>query len=165
MNLQGFVAVIGGVVGLIGGICGILSWLNQRKQTAVLQGQLDVMQKQFQTVKRQEENATECAKKFDQATNALMKISPNNTLPAGPSGTIVDAYRYIFPNEDLRFRIETYLGRRKIFIHTFRPATLTNDQLQNPVVKQTIQDVLDIVELFKRDHTDFARALKLLPPK
>ena len=51
MDLTSLVAFIGGVVGLIGGVAGILSWLNQRKQTTALQGQLAVMREQLQNHK------------------------------------------------------------------------------------------------------------------
>ena len=163
MDFQNFVAIIGGVVGLVGGLAGILSWHNQRKQNAILQGQLDVMQEQLQTVKRQEGTATEWAGKFDEAADALTKVSPGR-VQTGQS-TVLKAYEAIFESEDLRRRIESYLGSRKFFFHKFQPAALTREQLQNPVVQQTIQEVLDSVAKFNAEHTDFARALRLLPPK
>jgi len=160
MDFSHLAAAIGGVVGLVGGVAGILSWLNQRKQTSVLQGQLEVMREQFQTVKHQEGTATEWARKFDEAAEALAKISPSR-ITTGPS-TIFEGYSYIFKDEDLRRRIEIYLGRRKVWFHGFLPAILGKEQLHNPVIQQTIQEALDTVVQFKRDHTDFARALKLL---
>jgi len=160
MDLSRFLTVIGGIVGLVGGIAGILSWLNQRKQTTVLQGQLEVMREQLHAAKHQEGTATEWARKFDEAAEALAKISPSR-ITTGPS-TIFEAYNYIFRDDDLRRRIEIYLGGRRFWFHTFVPAILGKEHLHNPVIQQTIQDVLDTVAQFKRDHTDFARALKLL---
>src|SRR5713226_2845274 len=138
MDLTSLVAFIGGVVGLIGGVAGILSWLNQRKQTAVLQGQLAVMQEQLQTTKQQEGAATDWARKFDEAVEALAKISPS-TITTGPS-IVIEAYAYVFKDADLRRRIEIYLGRRRTWFHTFIPAILGKEQLQNPVLQQTIKD-------------------------
>jgi len=163
MDFQSFIAIIGGVVGLVGGFAGILSWYNQRRQNAILQGQLEVMREQLQTTKRQEGTVTEWASKFDEAAAALTKISPGS-VQTGPN-TVLVAYEAVFKSGDLRRRIESYLGTRTSWRHKFRPATLTSEQLQNPVVQQTIQDVLDSVEKFKTEHTDFARALRLLPPK
>lgn len=160
MDFSSYVAVTGGAVGLAGGIAGILGWLNQRKQTAVLQGQLDVMREQLHAAKHQEGSAMEWARKLDEAGEALAKISPSR-ITTGPS-TIFEAYNYVFNDSDLRRRIEVYLGHRRFWIHTFLPATLGKEQLQNPVVQQTIQEVLETVTQFKRDHPDFARALKLL---
>jgi hypothetical protein len=160
MDFSRFIAVIGGVVGLVGGFAGILSWLNQRKQTTALQGQLEVMREQLLTVKQLEGTAAEWAGKFDEAAKALIKISPSTIITAPSTATA--AYGYIFQDDDLRRRIEIYLGRRRWFKSTFLPTTLGKEQLQNPVVQQTIQRVLDTVAEFKREHTDFARALKLL---
>jgi hypothetical protein len=160
MDFSTFVAVTGGIVGLAGGIAGILSWFNQRKQTLVLQGQLEIMREQFRATRHQEGTATEWALKFDEAAEVLAKISPS-VITTAPS-TICEAYKYIFGDEDLRRRIEIYLGRRKFWFHTFLPAILGKEQLHNPVIQQTIQEVLDTVARFKSDHTDFARALKLL---
>lgn len=160
MNFSTVVLLIGGVVGLVGGIAGILSWLNQREQTTVLQGQLEVMQEQFRTSTHQEGTAIAWAQKFDEAAEALMRTSPNR-ITTSP-GSTTSAYKYIFKNEDLQRRIETYLGHRQILTNKFVPEILTKEQLQNPVVQHTIQDVLDAVAEFKRDHNDFARTLKLL---
>jgi uncharacterized protein with von Willebrand factor type A (vWA) domain len=163
MDFQSLVTIIGGVVGLVGGLAGILSWHNQRKQNAILQGQLDVMQEQLQTVKRQEGTTTEWDSKFDEDADALTKISPGSVQTG--QATVLKAYEAIFKSEDLRRRIEGYLGRRTHFLHKFQPAALTREQLQNPVVQRTIQEVLESVAKFKAEHTDFARALRLLPPK
>ncbi len=156
-------ATIGGLVGFIGGICGILSWINQRKQTAVMQDQLNVMRNQFELTSQQEGSAVEWALKFDQAADALVKIAPL-FISTGSSKTMY-GYDYIFPEGDLRRRIERYLGRHRRFFPAFRPVVPTKEQLQNPVIQKTIQEVLETIGRFKTEHTDFARALKLLPSK
>jgi hypothetical protein len=75
---------------------------------------------------------------------------------------MVEAYGYVFQDGDQRRRIQIYLGRRRILLHTFIPAVLSKEQLQNPVVQQTLTNVLDTVAQFKLEHTDFARTLKLI---
>jgi uncharacterized membrane-anchored protein YhcB (DUF1043 family) len=152
-------AIIGMVVGVVGGICGILSLFYQRKQTKAMADQVKVMQDQLKMVARQEGAASEWASKYDQAAEVLDKLA-RGFVSTGPS-TTADAYNYVFPREELRSRIERYLGHRRKFVPKFKPSPPTKEQLQNPVVQGTIQDVLDAVVKFKAEHTDFARALKL----
>ncbi len=62
VDLPVVLSIAGGIVGLVGGVAGLLSWLNQRKQTTILQGQLAVMREQLQSAKHQEGTATEWAR-------------------------------------------------------------------------------------------------------
>src|SRR5579872_7514646 len=140
-------AVVGMAVAVIGGISGILSLVNQRRQTKVMQDQVQVMQHQLQMLARQEGSVEEWARKFDEAVGILIKIGPRN-IPTGP-GTAMQAYPGIFSSEDLKGRIERYLGHRRNFVRTFQPFSPTKEQLQNPVVQRTIQDVLDATAKFK----------------
>ena len=161
MSIESLSLVIGAIVGLVGGLCGILGFLNQRKQTAVMQDQLRAMNEQLITARLQEDNVTQWAKRFDEAVHVLAKVSPE-FISKGPS-TWVSAYLEVFPDADLRRRIDHYLGTRSTWKWKFRPAAISREQLQNIVVQKTISDVLDQAAKFKTEHTDFARALKLIP--
>ena len=145
--------IIGFVMGVVGGISGVFSVLYTRKQAKVMQEELG-------RLLRQDHRAEEWAKKYDEAASLLTRIF-SGKFPTGPS-IMTGAYTYIFRSDELRGRIERYLGHRS-FWGAFQPTLPTGDQLQNPVVQETIQEVLDLVETFKADHTDFARALGLLP--
>src|SRR5580765_365365 len=141
--------IIGFVMGVVGGISGVFSVLYTRKQAKVMQEELG-------RLLRQDHRAEEWAKKYDEAASLLTRIF-SGKFPTGPS-IMTGAYTYIFRSDELRGRIERYLGHRS-FWGAFQPTLPTGDQLQNPVVQETIQEVLDLVETFKADHTDFARAL------
>jgi hypothetical protein len=130
---------------------GILNLLNQRKQTRVMEDQL-------QMFIRREGNVEEWARKYDEAVAPLTKVAAG-TITTGPS-TSTNAYQYIFSNDNLRSRIERYLGR-PTFFRGFRPTSPTKEQLLSPVIQETIQQVLETITVFRTEHTDYARALKL----
>src|SRR5713101_4553157 len=131
--------IIGFVMGVVGGISGVFSVLYTRKQARVMQEELG-------RLLRQDNRAEEWAKKYDEAAALLTRIFPGK-FPTGPS-VMTGAYTYIFQSEALRGRIERYLGRRG-FWGAFQPTLPTGEQLQNPVIQDTIQQVLDLVEKFK----------------
>lgn len=148
-------AVLGNIVGLLGGLCGFLSYLNQRKQTRILQEQIDALSKQDAAY-------AEWSTRLDQVIEALEKISPQFIQQDQVKRPA--AYDVIF-SASLRQKIERHLGRRSTFKWTFQPARLTRDQLLSPVVRQLIEEVSQVVETFKKEHTDWSRQLRLLPPR
>jgi hypothetical protein len=155
MDISAIIGLLGGVLGLIGGITGILSWINQRKQTQLIQ-------QQVRAVLIQDERYAEWTRKQEQAMDALTKICVG-TVNTGRG--MHAALAVVFPDKDFRERIERHLGHSKGFWSKFEPTKLSKEQLLNPVVQQVIQDVLDTVEKFKAEHMDWARAIKLLPPR
>ena len=155
MDFTSILALLGGVVGLIGGITGILSWVNQRKQTQLIQ-------QQVRAVLIQDERYAEWTRKQEQAMAALTKICAG-TVNTGRG--MQAALTVVFPDKDFRERIGRHLGHIKAFWIKFEPTKLSKEQLLSPVVQQVIQDVLDTVEKFKTEHPDWARATKLLPPQ
>jgi hypothetical protein len=58
-------------------------------------------------------------------------------------------------------RIEHHLGK-KSWTGKFQPKALLKDELLNPVVQEVANEVLDAVEKFKKEHTDWSRSLKIL---
>ena len=154
MDVVTLIALLGGIVGLVGGICGLGSLVYTIKQTRLLK-------QQVHADLSKDASYAEWAKKHDQAVDALARICTGtvNTGRAVQAGLPV-----IFPDKYFRENINRHLGRAKFF-GGFEPARLSKEQLLNPVVQQLIQEVLDTVDKFKKDHTDWARALKLLPPK
>lgn len=155
MDLPTIVTIAGAVVGLIGGMCGIASLFIQRKQAKLLHQQI---LRELQN----DSSVVEWAKKHDGAMNVLSKIT-SGVITTGPSRS-ENAYRLVFAEPELRQRIERHLGKIKFF-GGFEPKLLGRDQLLNPVVQQVIEGVLDRAEMFKKEHTDWSRQLKLLPPK
>lgn len=159
MNALTIGTYIGMAIGGAGGLCGIFSLFYQRRQAAVMADQLKVMREQLDIVSRQEGAVSEWAAKYDQAAAALLKIG-TGFISTGPSKSD-EAYSYVLPDPELRSRIERYLGHRRSIFPNFKPSPPTKEQLQNPVVQRTIQDVLNAIAKFKSEHTDFARTLKL----
>lgn len=152
MEVVILIALLGGVVGLIGGVCGLIGLIYVRKQTRLLQQQVD-------TVLKQDTDYAEWAGKLEQAVEALTRIC-GRTVNTGPS--VQAGLAVVFPNENLRKRIDRHIGHAA-FWGKFKPIRLSRDQLLSPVVKKLIQEVLDTTEKFKKEHTDWARSLKLLP--
>jgi len=155
MDTSTILALLGGGVGFCGGICGFLSLIYQRKQTRL-------MQEQMEHGRSEEQTYTEWVVKYDQAIEALIKISPGCVFIA-PAKSVA-AMRVVFPDEALRRRIQRYLGRRKFFSNKFEPCGLSRELALSGFIQALIQEVLDLVEKFKREHPDWARALKLLRP-
>lgn len=141
-------------MGLVGGICGILSFINQHKQTKLMQQQVD-------SARSVDAEYAKWAGRFDAGVAALVRIYPGRVV-TGPSDRR-SAFELVFQDRGMRDRIERYLGRSKWWSGKFQPTILRKEQLLNPVVQQLIEDVLTGVEQFKRDHTDWARSLGLLP--
>ena len=144
---------LGGLVGLVGGICGVLSFINQRKQTKLIE-------QQFESARTVDVQFADSAAKFDEAVVLLDKIY-SQSVTTGPS-LQRRAEELVFPSRETRRRIERYLGKAKWLRRGFQPQVLTKEQLLNPVVQQVIGDVLSTVAEFRREHTDWARSLRLL---
>ncbi len=142
LDFPSILVLLVGVVGLIVGIIRILSWVNQRKQTRAV---------------------ASWSTKFEQAVEALTKIYPGSIM-TGPSSS-ASALGVIFPDAEFRGRIERYLGQHNRITGEFESATLSKDQLLNPVIQETIRKALEIVNKFKVEHSDWAKAIKLLPPQ
>ena len=148
-----FIGVLGGIVGLIGGATAILNAFYQRKQTRLMQEQIDQL-------RSLDTSYAEWTAKWEQADNALKKIYPGYVITQ--PGTSKNASGLIF-DDSLRVRIEHHLGKQTFFTSKFEPKVLSKDELLNPVVQEVITDVLAAVEKFKKEHTDWSRSLKLLP--
>jgi len=151
MTPSELVGILGGAVGLIGGAAGILSAFYQRKQTRL-------MQEQIVGFHSRDTSYAEWTAKWEQAADALAKIYPGYVIVA-PS-TTTNAYALVF-NEPLRQRIEHHLGKKIFFTNKFQPKILSKDELLNPVVQEVIIEVLNVIEKFKKEHTDWSRSLKL----
>lgn len=150
MALSELVGLLGGAVGLFGGLAGILSVFYQRKQTRL-------MQQQIEGLRSRDSSYAEWTANWEQAAEALSKICPGYVM-VQPSGN-TNAYGLVFSGP-LRQRIEHHLGK-KTFFNNFHPKVLSKDELLNSVVQEVIIEVLNSVEKFKQEHTDWSRSLKL----
>lgn len=109
------------------------------------------------------EDYAEWSKKHDQVVDALEKIHPGFITTGRSSSS--GAYGLIFQDENLRRRIERQLGRPKGLRYRFEPYRLSKEELLNQPMRELIDEVVHIVETFKRKHPDWARQIKLLPPQ
>ncbi len=151
MAISELVGVLGGIIGLVGGVAGIASAFYQRKQTRLMQDQMN-------DLRGRDTSYAEWTTKWEKAADALAKIYPGYVILQ--PGTSTNAYALVF-SEPLRRRIEHHLGRKMFFTNKFQPKTLSRDELLNATVQEVIIEVLEAVEKFMREHTDWSRSLKL----
>jgi hypothetical protein len=151
MTPSELVGLLGGAVGLIGGLAGILSTFYQRKQARL-------MQEQIEDLRSRDTSYAEWTAKWEHAADALAKIYPGYVIEQPSTST--PAYALVF-SEPLRQRIEHHLGKKRFFTNKFHAKVLSKDELLNSVVQGVIIEVLDAVERFKKEHTDWSRSLKL----
>ena len=151
MTTTELIGVLGGMVGLVGGGAGFLSAYYQRKQTRL-------MQEQITGLRSRDTSYDAWTAKWEQAADVLTKICPGyvTTRP----GTTTNTYGLVF-TESLQQRIEHHLGKKAFFTNRFQPKGLSKDDLLNSVVQEVINEVLDAVQKFKHEHTDWSRSLKL----
>jgi len=154
MDLLTFAALLASAVGLVGGICGIVSLIYQRKQTQLSQQLVKASQEQ-------EQEYVDWSTKYEKVSDALTRIYPK-VIFTGPSRG-VNAVEVVFPDRALRGRIERYLCHRKGWWGRFEPAKLSREQVLNPILQELIEQVLEAIERFKAEHSDWARAVGLLP--
>ncbi len=147
---MGALALVGAIVGLVGGLCGIASLIYVRRQTLIMQRQLD-------DAESEKSGFVNWSEKYEQASTALVKIY-SKLIYTGPSP--MNARDLVFPDGELRESIERHL--RKGW-WGFKPAALSREQLGSPVVQQLIEAVLASVDRFKQEHPDWARTMGLLP--
>ncbi len=153
MTPSELIGMLGGAVGLVGGLAGMLSAFYQRKQTRLMQRQIDDLQ-------GRDNSYAEWTLKWEQAADALKKVYPGY-VTVKPS-TVTNAYGLVF-SAQLRQRIEHHLGKKIFWTNKFHPATLSKDELLNPAIQGVIVEVLHTVAEFKKEHTDWSRSLKLFP--
>ena len=152
MTPSELVGLLGGTVGLLGGFAGVMSAFYQRKQTRLMQEQIDGL-------RGRDTSYAEWTEKWERAADVLGKIYPGYIIVQPSTGT--NAYGLVF-DAPLRQRIEHHLGKRIFFTNKFHPKVLSKDELLNSVVQEVIEEVLDSVEKFKKEHTDWSRSLRLL---
>ena len=153
MSTSEFIGVLGGIVGLIGGATAILNAFYQRKQTRLMQEQIDQL-------RSLDTSYAEWTAKWEQAADALKKIYPGYVITR--PGTSTNASGLVL-GDSLLQRIEHHLGKKVFYTGKFQPyKALSKDELLNPLVQEVITDVLAAVEKFKKEHTDWSRSLKLL---
>ena len=136
------------LIPLLGFIITLLGWFNQREQTRLAKQQLKER-------KDLDKRVDAWYVKHGKAVAFLMKISARWI---GPSSNI-NVFQEVFPEKDLRSRMETYLGCK--ISDRFEPSHISRDNLLNPVFQKTINDILESVEKFKREKPDWAKQLDL----
>lgn len=118
------------------------------------------MQEQVDAFLLQNKQYAEWSTTYDQAVDVLSRVY-QSVIHMSPTKT-VHALKLVFPDENLRRRIERYLGKPKFLTSKFQPYQLNKEQLLNPVVQEVLTQILECCERFKREHTDWAREIHLL---
>ncbi len=105
----------------------------------------------------QEKRYKQIAKNHGYAIRCLQVVF-GAMVRTGPSSTR-GVYTTVTRDEDLRLRIQTYLGKQNYGADQFEPYQLSVDQLQNPECCRTIADVIEAIDQYKKKHPDQARQL------
>jgi hypothetical protein len=108
-----------------------------------------------------EEAVREWAEKFGQAVKLVLQIHPL-WIQIPPALNQVNAYGLVFPDLELRSRIDLYLISRPPGAAHPEARVPTREQLCTSEVRRTISDVLDRVEEFRRTNSDVARRVGIL---
>jgi hypothetical protein len=118
--------------------------------------QTEIMESQESRKQREDQSMVEWAAKFDEAASAVVTIVPRSIFGTGTPG-----YPSIFPDGELRTRIEAYLIDADFGRNRFTARQANPEQLRMPIVRQTIQRVLDRVKEFRESDPENARRLGL----
>lgn len=140
------------IVGALGGLCGLIGLYYAWRQTSFMKQQLEM-------IRREQAVAEELASKFDEAVNAVLRVTPK--FIQSTKGFTTNAYGLVFPDPDFRQRIESYLIEADIGRNRFHARPLSSDQLRLPVVQKTIAQVLDCVKRFKEENPIDAKNIGL----
>jgi len=120
--------------------------------------QVELMQKQEEEQRRDRATEEEWAAKFDAAVSAVLKTAP--TWTKTPEAQ-VPTFALTFPDQVLIGRIERYLIEGSLHLRPVVARQIQATELRLPIVRETITQVLECVEKFKRDWPDEAARLKL----
>ena len=115
-----------------------------RRQAEYAKRQTDLMEEQEARKKREDASTEEWTRKFDEAVGEVMKIAPK----LFPNNSLGSVYWYVF-SEPERRRIETYLINAERARNHYTARQTSGEILRMPIVRQTIQEVLDKAKQFK----------------
>ncbi len=107
----------------------------------------------------QEKRYKQIAKNHGYAIRCLQVVfdAMVRTGPSSSSGV----YTTVTRDEDLRLRIQSYLGKQNYGAGQFEPYQLSADLLLNPECCRTIADVIEGIDQYKKKHPDEAHQLDL----
>jgi len=119
--------------------------------------QVQLMQEQETKREREQASQDEWSSKFDAAVSAVQKLGPHWMVA---NGSQTNAFGLAFPAE-LVGRIERYLIVERSSRGIFRARQMDASQFRLSPVQDTITQVLDSANKFRRDWPDEARKLGL----
>jgi hypothetical protein len=92
--------------------------------------------------------------KLETAAQLIVQIGPK--IIATPSGATSSAFETVFSKKELRDDIEMYLVYHDERNNTFIPKLLDRDEIDRAEVHETILEVLEAIEQFKKQNPDTA---------
>lgn len=118
--------------------------------------QTELMEREETQRQQERESAVEWEPKYLDAVGAVLNI-----LRKQAQATFGGVYFFVFPDEDLRRAIETYLIDADFNHRQFSPRRATAEQLLLPAAQDTIRSVLECVTRFKQTDPGNAKRLGL----
>lgn len=138
------------IVVFIGVVSAALGLLYQRRQHGLEKARLTRELEQEKRYKQIAKNHGYVIRCLQAVFGAMIRTS---------SGSLGGVYPTVTRDEDLRRRIQGYLGKQNYGAAGFEPYQLSADQLQNPECCRTIADVIEAIDQYKKKHPHEARQL------
>jgi len=135
-----------GIIGAVGGVCGLWSLWYSRRQTILVE-------QQIQKQDNQDKEELDWSERFEHLANQLSRINPGLQIqPPGNSSFAITLYSSIFPDPKFREALETYVvqvnsGRTQFSQRNPRP-----DELRRTNLRQTILTAERCIADFQRNN-------------
>jgi FtsZ-binding cell division protein ZapB len=159
-----FSAVVGAVVGAVLTVI-LTKWLlpNSKAEIASIRQEVSELKKQFDQVEdsrhRQKQDDELWAEKFERAVKQVVKIGPSNMVTLQDSNSITPLFGLVFPDNDMRGRILTFLVQKDDRYTSFSMRSWSDEQLRRPNIRQVIEETLGQLEKFKAQYPQYSHYL------
>lgn len=144
--------IIFGLFGVVGGICGIWSLLYVRRQT-------NLMEQDIQDRKKQDAEDDKWADRFENLSNQLRKINPRLQVKEPGVTNATWVYLTIFTDPKFRVDIENYIVQMNPSETLFLPRKPQAYELRSPRMRETIEKAEALILKFKQEHPTVAQHL------
>jgi hypothetical protein len=138
-------AVVGIIIGTVGGVCGLFSLWYSRRQTILIE-------QQIQRQASQDKEELDWSERFEHLANQLSRINPGLQIQQPGKSFVIGLYASIFPDPKFREALETYIvqvnsGRTQFSQRNPRP-----DELRRTNLRETITNAERYMADFRRSN-------------
>jgi|SRR5690242_10416876 hypothetical protein len=160
------IAFFGAVVGAVLTVF-LTRWFlpDSKAEIAAIRQELSELKKQFHQVEdtkqRQKQDDELWAEKFERAAKQVVKIGPSLMVPLQDSNstTTTPLFGLVFPDNDMRGQILTFLVQKDDRYTTFSMRSWSDEQLRRPNIREVIDETLRQLENFRLKFPQYSRYL------